>query len=106
MTAPGRIVPIYPQSDKAGLSTWEIGDLVEEALRRALARRGIADPLPGRWRDRLQLMERGAALRTIHAPDSMGAMAAARKRLAFDELLRVQLALVQRKRQLEHAAKG
>ena len=102
----GRIVPIYPQSDKAGLSTWEIGDLVEEALRRAEARRGFADPLPASWRQTLELIGRGTALRTIHAPDSMGAMAAARKRLAFDELLRLQLALVQRKRQLEHAAKG
>ncbi|MEZ5236302.1 MAG: ATP-dependent DNA helicase RecG [Acidimicrobiales bacterium] len=102
----GRIVPIYPQSEKAGLSTWEIGDLVEEALRRATARRGIADPLPVPWRDRLDLVDRGFALRTIHAPESMKAMMAARKRLVFDELLRVQLALVQRKRQLEHAARG
>jgi ATP-dependent DNA helicase RecG len=102
----GRIVPIYPQSEKAGMSTWEIGDLVEEALRRAEARRGIADPVPVPWRRRLELIERAAALRTIHAPDSMAAMQAARRRLVFDELLRVQLALVQRKRQLEHAARG
>ena len=31
----GRIVPIYPQSEKARLSTWEIGDWVAELLRRA-----------------------------------------------------------------------
>ena len=30
----GRIVPIYPQSEKAGLSTWEVGGWVAEALRR------------------------------------------------------------------------
>ena len=102
----GRIVPIYPQSDKAGLSTWEIGDLVEEALRRAEGRRGFADPLPAQIRQRLALAGRGEALRAIHAPESMAAMQLARRRLAFDELLRVQLALVQRKRQLEHAAQG
>ena len=31
----GRIVPVYPQSEKAGVSSWEIGDWVSEALRRA-----------------------------------------------------------------------
>ncbi len=102
----GRIVPIYPQSDKAGMSTWEIGDLIDEALRRVDARRGFADPLPVAIRQRLELVGRGEALRTIHAPPSLAVMAQARRRLAFDELLRVQLALVQRKRQIEHAAQG
>ncbi|MEI2704211.1 MAG: OB-fold nucleic acid binding domain-containing protein [Ilumatobacteraceae bacterium] len=41
----GRIVPIYPQSEKAGLSTWEIAGWVEDALRRCEPR-GLADPLP------------------------------------------------------------
>jgi RecG-like helicase len=31
----GRIVPVYPQSEKAQLTTWELGGWVEEALRRA-----------------------------------------------------------------------
>ncbi|MDX2380889.1 MAG: OB-fold nucleic acid binding domain-containing protein, partial [Acidimicrobiia bacterium] len=30
----GRIVPIYPQSEQAQLSTWEIAGFVDEALRR------------------------------------------------------------------------
>ncbi|MFM8381651.1 MAG: ATP-dependent DNA helicase RecG, partial [Actinomycetota bacterium] len=97
---------VYPQSERSGLSTWEIGDLVEEALRRAEARRGFADPLPVAVRERLGLLPRGVALRTIHAPESMAAAQQARTRLVLDELLRVQLALVQRKRQLESAAKG
>jgi ATP-dependent DNA helicase RecG len=29
----GKILPVYPQSEKAGLSTWEIGSAVAEALR-------------------------------------------------------------------------
>ncbi len=101
----GRIIPVYPQSEKAGISTWEMAELVEEVLRRSVVR-GFADPVPEALLDRLDLVNRGFALRTIHGPESMGAMQAARKRLVFDELLRVQLALVQRKRQLEHRAKG
>ena len=41
----GRIVPIYPQSEKAQLNTWELAGWVEEALRRCHDR-GIADPVP------------------------------------------------------------
>src|SRR5919112_710276 len=31
----GKIIPIYPQCEKSGLTTWELGDWVAEALRRA-----------------------------------------------------------------------
>jgi ATP-dependent DNA helicase RecG len=99
----GRIVPIYPQSEKAGLSTWELGDWIEEALRRAGQ---LVDPLPPELRDRLNLVERTWATNQIHAPEAMGAMQAARYRLAFDELLRLQLILVMRKRAVERESRG
>jgi ATP-dependent DNA helicase RecG len=101
----GRIVPIYPQSEKAGLSTWEVGEWVAEALRRS-APRGLADPVPEWVLDRYDLIRRGDAIAGIHAPDSMAHMQAARQRLVLDELLRVQLALVQRKRQIERTSRG
>jgi ATP-dependent DNA helicase RecG len=101
----GRIVPIYPQSDKADLQTWEIAGWVESALERCRAR-GIADPVPQDVLDRYGLIERQRALFGIHRPDSMEDVARARRRLAFDELLRVQLVLVLRKRALEMEAKG
>ena len=101
----GRIVPIYPQSEKVRLSTWEIAGLVEQALRRCDAR-GIADPVPEEQLRRLGLMPRFEAMRAIHTPESMADAQAARRRLAFDELLRVQVALVRRKRELEAASRG
>jgi len=101
----GRIVPIYPQSEKAQLSTWEIAGFVDEALRRC-SDRGIADPVPGGVLARLAMPGRFEALRSIHAPDSMREKEHARRRLAFDELLRVQLVLVVRKRALELQARG
>ena len=55
----GRIVPVYPQSEKAGLSSWEIGDWVSEALRRAGT---FVDPLPESWRQRLSLPDRDWAM--------------------------------------------
>jgi ATP-dependent DNA helicase RecG len=101
----GRIVPIYPQSEKAGLTTWEIGTWVAEALRRT-ERRGIADPLPDGVIHRYQLISRGDALSRIHAPDTMAEVGAARRRLVFDELFRVQLMLLRQKRRLEATTAG
>ncbi len=99
----GRIVPIYPQSAKADLKTWELAGFVEEALRRA---RRLADPLPETWRDRLDVVDRTWAFNQIHNPESMAAKEAARQRLVVDELLRLQLALVMRKRAVERESKG
>jgi ATP-dependent DNA helicase RecG len=99
----GRIVPVYPQSEKAGISSWEINEWVSEALRRA---RTFVDPLPRPWRDRLHLPPRDWALHQIHAPDSMADSQIARRRLAFDELLRLQMILVMRKRAVEQDAIG
>jgi ATP-dependent DNA helicase RecG len=101
----GRIVPIYPQSEKVALNTWEIAGWVEEALNRC-APRGIADPMPADARRRIGLTDRHTALRTIHLPEHMGEKEKARRRLAFDELLRVQTVLVMRKRTLERESKG
>ena len=101
----GRIVPVYPQSEKAGLTTWELGDWVAEALRRAAAR-GFADPLPDWVLDRFDLIDRGRALRRHPRARVDGRRAGGPPRLVFDELLRVQLALVQRKRPLERTAQG
>jgi ATP-dependent DNA helicase RecG len=101
----GRIVPVYPQSEKAGLTTWEVASAVAEALRRSAAR-GIADPVPPAVLRRFRFVGRADALAGIHVPETMAQMAEARRRLVFDELLRVQLALVLRKRAIEQSTTG
>src|SRR5439155_8362833 len=77
--------------------------LVSEALDRA---RQFVDPLPETWRDLLDVQDRTWAFHQIHEPESMAAAQAARKRLVLDELLRLQLALVMRKRAVERESKG
>jgi ATP-dependent DNA helicase RecG len=101
----GRIVPIYPQSEKAQINTWEIAGWVEEALRRCRDR-GIDDVLPDDIRRRLGLVSRFDAFTAIHLPESIADKEQARRRLAFDELLRVQLVLVLRKRAMERDQRG
>jgi len=101
----GRIVPIYPQSEKVQINTWEIAGWVEEALRRC-RERGIADPMPSPILRRLNLISRFDSLSNIHLPESISDKEQARRRLAFDELLRVQLVLVLRKRAMERDQRG
>jgi ATP-dependent DNA helicase RecG len=97
----GKIVPIYPQS--AELTTWELAGWVEEALKRA---GDFADPLPDWMRHELKLEDRTWAMRQIHEPESMRSKDEARRRLAYDELFRLQAALVMRKRAIERESKG
>jgi ATP-dependent DNA helicase RecG len=101
----GRIVPVYPQSEKAALMTWEIAGWVEDALRKS-SPRGIADPVPDTVRHRYGLIGRDQSFRSIHAPETISEKEQARRRLAFDELLRVQTTLVMRKRLLERESKA
>ncbi len=99
----GKVVPLYPQSEKSGLTTWELGEWIAEGLRRAGE---FSDPLPEKYLDELDLVGRTWAMNNIHQPESMGAAQAARKRLAFDELLRLQLIMILRKRAFERDAVG
>jgi len=102
----GRIVAVYPQSETAGLHSWDVDSFVGEALRRTMAVRGLSDPVPRRVRDSFRFMDRSDAYRAIHRPESMAEMAEARRRLVFDELLRIQMALVRRKLELERTSVG
>ena len=101
----GRIIPVYPQSEKSGLLTRDLQSFIEEALKRA-AVRGFADPLPPAVLDRFNFVTRDAAVTGIHNPESMTEKDEARRRLVFDELLRVQLELVRRKRRIERETAG
>ena len=99
----GRIVPIYPASGKAGLTSWEMGGFIEESLRRAPL---ILDTVPESIRVRYQLLDRSTALRHIHLPEEMAQIRPARRRLVFDEFLRLQLLLTLRRRRAERDAVG
>ena len=83
----------YPATE--GLSSTQILALVRrEAARFA----DIVEPLPVGLRRREGLADRGSALRAAHFPAREADLEAARRRLAFDELLLVQLALLRRRR--------
>src|SRR4051812_15025302 len=99
----GKIIPVYPQSDKARVYTWDVAKWIDEALSRAGA---FAEPVPQGVLDRFDFVDRSAAFHGIHSPESMPEMTEARRRLVFDELLRLQLSLVLRKRAIERTSAG
>ncbi len=99
----GVVVPIYPQSGKADLSTWEIQPAVALALDWAGA---FAEPLPAPVLAELKLVDRTRAYRDVHQPADGGAARQAQRRLRFDEFLRMQVGLVARKRAIEAEETG
>ena len=108
----GKIVPVYPQSEKAKIQSADVARWTAEALRRAEPRT-LADPLPESVKNAQGFISRHDATFAIHQPETMAEVAQARRRLVFDELFAIQLELVrqQRLRQetevgVDHAATG
>jgi len=98
-----RVIPVYPSSPKAGLTSWELSRACAEALRRAGE---FEDPIAEVIEGRLDYVSRTDAMRGIHAPSALKERDRARERLVFDELFRLQLALVARKAALAMDARG
>jgi ATP-dependent DNA helicase RecG len=99
----GRVVAIYPASGKAGLTSWEMGGFIEESLRRAGT---FFDPLTSAEREELDLVDRTQAYWGIHLPHEESDKVPARRRLAFDEFLRLQLLLALRRQRVEASSQG
>lgn len=96
----GRIVPVYPLT--AGLQSRTVRRVVRDAIDQFVNR--LADPLPREMRDRLQLLDLRAAVSQMHYPADQPSLDKARRRLAFDELLPIQLAMLVRRRSFQKSA--
>jgi ATP-dependent DNA helicase RecG len=95
----GRIMPVHPTV--GGIGPGYLRRAIHSALLKA---RPMPDPIPLEMRDRLGLLDRDTAIGDIHFPDKIEAAEAARSRLVFDELFRLEIALAVRKhRQIDQA---
>lgn len=88
-----RITPVYPLTK--GISDYWLRSLIARTVR-ALAS-SIPDSLTPSLRQRLNLLPRSEAVAAIHLPPDRTTLEAARSRLAFDELLTIQLVVLQRR---------
>ena len=89
----GRMVPVYPLTQ--GLTAKWLRHQVKCTVDYWTLR--LPDPLPAESRDRLGLLPVDEAVRQIHFPDDWDKLEAARRRLAFDELLMIQLGVLRQK---------
>jgi ATP-dependent DNA helicase RecG len=101
----GAIVPVYPQSGKAEVFTWQLRKLVAACLQKTKPR-GFAEPLDTQLLDDRGLVDRTRAYRGIHRPEAHDDHRRAAERLKFDEFVRMQVGLVARKRALEQEQTG
>jgi ATP-dependent DNA helicase RecG len=98
-----QITALYPQSDKLRLYSRDYRGWLSESLRRA---GDLVEPVPSWVLDEHDFVDRTAAFTGIHVPQSLREAEEARRRLVFDELLRIQLTLVLRKRRIEATSQG
>jgi len=95
----GRIVPIYRLT--AGLTVTRLRSLIRAALDRA--GRDYPEYLPRDLLAAETLVPIGAAIEAAHYPATFEERDAALRRLAFDELLALQVGMVARRRQRERS---
>ncbi|MGH2377016.1 MAG: ATP-dependent DNA helicase RecG [Candidatus Limnocylindria bacterium] len=101
----GRIVPVYPLT--GGLKQFQVRRWLHTAVEGARDRSGalvtsplvneVPDPLPAEVVSRYELPSAAEALRQVHFPDDPMRLFHARRRLAFEELLVLQLATAQKR---------
>ena len=102
MVHTGRLVPIYPLTE--GLRQRTIRRIVKEALDRGLG--NVREHLPDALSRRNGLMPLPKAIAQMHYPDSGEDYEEARRRLAFDELFLMQLAVIGRKQDWQEAGRA
>jgi ATP-dependent DNA helicase RecG len=89
----GSLIPIYPATAK--VPSWTIGRCVKIVLEQLDP---VPESLPTEVLARQGLMGLDESLRAVHRPEDRDQLAAAQRRLAWDEALAVQLTLARRRR--------
>ena len=98
----GRLVPVYPLT--AGLTGRNLRSLTWQALNEWLGE--IEESLPLQALARTGLMPLRTAIRQAHYPDSLASWDQARRRLAFDELLTLQISVLARRQRENRTIEG
>ncbi|HDP69904.1 MAG TPA: ATP-dependent DNA helicase RecG [Actinobacteria bacterium] len=97
----GRIIPIHPATQD--LSPTLIRKVIKNLLDKFI---NISDYMPIEMRKKLKIPSLCFSLKEIHFPSTKNTLNLARKRLLFDELFLMQLALAFKKKRFEQSATG
>ena len=98
----GKIIPIYPLTYQLTQNT--IRKIIENGMEEIKGK--LPETMPERFCDKYKLCDINTAIKQIHFPDNFQKFEEARKRLVFEELLSMQLALLCLKNKYEGPKKG
>lgn len=98
----GKIIPIYPLT--YNLSQNNLRQIIENGL--SAINENLEETLPKYIINEYKLMDINSAIKKIHFPDNFEEFKIARKRLVFEELLNMQLALLMFKNRYSKKDKG
>lgn len=90
------IVPIYPQSEKSSITTWDILHLMKETFSKLDPE--IMDPLDAEIREKYKLPSRYSAYKMLHFPENIKDVEESQRTLVYEELYRLQLFLLSQKK--------
>lgn len=88
----GKIIPIYPLTYKLSQNT--IRQVIENGLNAVKNEGGLEETLPTYLLEEYNLYDINKATQEIHFPENFSEFEKARKRLVFEELLSMQMALI------------
>ena len=91
----GKLVPSYPLTE--GLYARQVRNIMKAAIDAYALR--LDDYLPLYVRQRVRVLDRATAMYQIHFPDNPQMLERARRRLAFDEFLLIQLGVLRQRQQ-------
>lgn len=100
----GKIIPLYPAT--FGLPQTTIRQVMENGLKLVEEEDLLKETLPDYITEEYKLMNSKTAIKQIHFPKDFESFEKARKRLVFEELLTMQLALIHLKNQYTKEEKG
>ncbi|MBI3551179.1 MAG: DEAD/DEAH box helicase [Elusimicrobia bacterium] len=98
----GRIVPVYALTE--GITQRFLRELVHRTLSESVAE--TPETLPRDLIEKRELLALPQALKGIHFPGSQAELEASRSRLAYEELLLLELAWILKRRQTQSIEKG
>ena len=98
----GKIIPIYPLTYSLSQNT--IRKIIENGLDGVIGK--LEETIPDYLLEKYSLCDINTAIAKIHFPENFAEFNLARKRLVFEELLTMQLALLNLKNKYEVKAKG
>ena len=98
----GKIIPIYPLTYSLSQNT--IRKIIEEGIKEIYGK--MDETLPDYLIEKYNLYDINTAIKQIHFPNNFECFNKARKRLVFEELLSMQLALISLKKNIDKEKKG